>query len=129
MVASWITDRLGNSSGVSVVTSAIVVPAHYDQHIAGPDVDDPERLERLAGETHAGTLVSGSYYRGAEGTVEFHVEITDANSGRLLRAIGPIISLNPEQTAADLSRIVAAAVDTLVKREVGPTRSAPSRPR
>ncbi|HTK41972.1 MAG TPA: serine/threonine-protein kinase [Gemmatimonadales bacterium] len=129
MVASWVTDRLGNSSGVSVVTSAIVVPAHYDQHIAGPDVDDPERLERLAGETHAGTLVSGSYYRGAEGAVEFHVEITDANSGRLLRAIGPIISLNPEQTAADLSRIVAAAVDSLVKREVGPTRSAPSHPR
>jgi serine/threonine-protein kinase len=128
MVASWITDRLGNSSGVSVVTSAIVVPALYDQHLAGSDVDDPERLERLAAETHAGTLVSGSYYRGAEGAVEFHVEITDANSGRLLRAIGPIISLNPEQTAADLSRIVAAAVDTLVKREVGPTRSAPSHP-
>jgi serine/threonine-protein kinase len=116
MVASWITDRLGSASGVSVATSAIVVPAHYDQHFARPEVDDPERLERLAAVTHAGTLVSGSYYRGANGAVEFHVEITDANTGRLLRAIGPIISSAPEQTAADLSRTVAAAVDTLVGR-------------
>jgi hypothetical protein len=72
-------------------------------------------LERLAQETRAGTLVSGSFYRGSAGAIEFHVEITDANSGRLLRAIGPIISTDPEKTAADLSRIVAATVDTLVK--------------
>jgi serine/threonine protein kinase len=115
MVASWITDRLGSSSSVSVATSAIVVPAHYDQHLAQPDIDDPQRLERLAQETRAGTLVSGSFYRGSAGAIEFHVEITDANSGRLLRAIGPIISTDPEKTAADLSRIVAATVDTLVK--------------
>jgi hypothetical protein len=119
MVASWITDRLGGTSGVSVATSAIVVPAHYDQHLAQPDIDDPQRLERLAQETHAGTLVSGSFYRGSAGAIEFHVEITDANSGRLLRAIGPIISSDPEKTAADLSRIVAATVDTLVEGTAG----------
>ncbi len=116
MVASWITDRLGNAAGLSVATSAIVVPAHYDQHLARPDIDDPQRLKRLAAETHAGTLVSGSYYRGSGGAIEFHVEITDANSGRLLRAIGPITSTDPEKTASELSRTVAAAVDTLVSR-------------
>ncbi len=122
MVASWTTDRLAGTPGVAVVTSAIVVAAQHDQHLAQGDVDDPERLQRLAAITRAGTLVSGSYYRSDRGAVEFHVEITDANSGRLLRAIGPVIGGDPERTAADLSGRVAAAVDTLVGRQPSPTR-------
>ncbi len=123
MVASWITDRLSGTPGVAVVTSAIVVPAQHDQHLAQSDVDDPERLQHLAAETRAGTLVSGSYYRGERGAVEFHVEITDANSGRLLRAFGPVIGGEPEQTAAELSRAVAGAVDTLVGRRSAAPRA------
>ena len=115
MVASWITDRLGGTAGIQVVTSATVVPAQHDQHLAQGDVDDPARLHFLATETRAGTLVSGSYYRGARGSVEFHVEITDANSGRLLRAIGPATSgTEPEAIAARLGPAVAATVDTLL---------------
>jgi TolB-like protein len=123
MIASWITDRLSRTPGVTVVTSAIVVPAQHDQHFAESDVDDPTRLHSLATETRAGTLVSGSYYRGIQGGVEFHVEITDANSGRLLRAIGPISGGGePARAAGQLSAAVAAAVDTLVAEPGLPTR-------
>jgi hypothetical protein len=115
MVASRITEGLGSAAGIKVVTSATVVPAQYDQHLAQSDVDDPARLRILANETRAGTLVSGSYYRGARGPVEFHVEITNANSGQLLQAIGPITSgTQPERTAANLGREVAVAVDSLL---------------
>jgi TolB-like protein len=123
MVASWITDRLSRTPGVRVITSAIVVPAQHDQHVAGSDADDPMWLHILATETRAGTLVSGSYYRRAQGGVEFHVEITDANSGRLLRAIGPITGVGePARVAGELSAAVAAAVDTLVADPGFPTR-------
>lgn len=123
MVASWITDRLGATAGVAVVTSAMVVPAQHDQHFTDSDTDDPERLHSLAIETRAGTLVSGSYYRGSQGAVEFHVEITDANTGRLLRAIGPVTGGgDPQRTAAQLSAAVAGAVDTLVVDRESPTR-------
>jgi hypothetical protein len=115
MVASWITDGLGSAAGIEVVTSATVVPAQHDQHLAQSGADDPARLRILAAETRAGTLVSGSYYRGARGPVEFHVEITDANSGELLRAIGPITSgVEPQRTAANLGRAVAVTVDSLL---------------
>ncbi len=117
LVAAWITDRLTRTAGVEVVTSAIVVPAQHDTHRTGDSLDDPERLHRLAVETRAGTLVSGSYYRGAGG-LEFHIEITDANSGRLLAAIGPVSGAgSPERTADELSRAVVAAVDSLVPGE------------
>jgi len=122
MVASWITDRLGRTPGVAVVTSATVVPAQHDAHLSDSATDDPERLHALATETRAGTLISGSYYHGAQGAVEFHVEITDANTGRLLRAIGPIEGGEPEQTAAQLSKAAAAAIDTLVGAPGPPTR-------
>jgi hypothetical protein len=116
-IAGWITDRLSREPGVAVVTSAIVVPAQHDEHLAESAVDDPERLQRLATETQAGTLVSGSYYRGSRGAVEFHVEITDANTGHLLRAIGPVMEAGePDRLAAKLSAVIAADVDTLVTR-------------
>jgi len=128
MVASWITDRLAGTAGVAVVTSATVVAAQHDQHARNADADDPERLHGLAAETRAGTLVSGSYYRGARGIVEFHVEITDANTGRLLRAIGPVTAEgDPERTADQLSTAVAAAVDTLATRASLIRKATPTR--
>jgi len=115
MVAAWITDRLGEVQGVEVVQSAIVMPAQHDQHTMRGAWDDPARLHTLAAETRAGTLVTGSYYRGDRGVVEFHVEIVDANSGELLRAIGPVETRESSERVADeLSRAVAGAVDTAV---------------
>jgi len=93
------------------------VPAQHDEHTAGGAGDEPERLHTLAAETRAGTLITGSYYRGDKGSVEFHVEIVDANSGELLRAIGPVESRgSPERVADELSRAVAVAMGTLINR-------------
>jgi hypothetical protein len=113
LIAAWITDRLGRIRTLQVVPSAVVAPAQHDAHTGGSR-DEPERLRALAAETRAGTLVTGSYYRGERGTVEFHVEIIDANSGELLRGIGPVYgSERSERVADELSRAVAGALDTL----------------
>jgi eukaryotic-like serine/threonine-protein kinase len=114
LVTDWITDRLNRTGIVEVVTSATVVPAQHDARVTGQPWDGPEQLHNLALETRAGTLVSGSYYRGSDRAVEFHLEITDANSGQLLDAIGPVESRGDSKAIADqLSRAVTAAVDSL----------------
>ncbi|HEX2250587.1 MAG TPA: serine/threonine-protein kinase, partial [Gemmatimonadales bacterium] len=66
LIGDWITERLSRS-GVEVVISATVVPARHAERAAGGAQNDPEWLRDLALETRAGTLVSGSYYRGAQG--------------------------------------------------------------
>jgi hypothetical protein len=100
-----------------VVTSASTIPALHDARTAGNDLDDPVRLGLMAAETHAATVVSGSYYL-ARNEVEFLVEITDARSGELLRSIGPVRqpAALADQAADELSRRVVAAVDTLFPR-------------
>jgi tRNA A-37 threonylcarbamoyl transferase component Bud32/TolB-like protein len=119
LVQAWIIDRLSRAGVAEVVTSATMVPAQHDERLAGNEWDDPERLRALAQETRAGTLVSGSYYRGAGRLVEFHLEITDANSGELLQAIGPLETHGDSERIADeLSRAVTEAIDTLVGRRV-----------
>jgi len=97
-----------------VVTSASTIPALHDARTAGNDLDDPVRLGLMAAETHAATVVSGSYYL-ARTELEFLVEITDARSGELLRSIGPVRqpAALADQAADELSRRVVAAVDTL----------------
>jgi eukaryotic-like serine/threonine-protein kinase len=114
LVTDWITDRLNRTGKVEVVTSATVVPAQHDARVTGQPWDGPEQLHHLALETRAGTLVSGSYYRGSKRAVEFHIEVTDANSGQLLDAIGPVESRGDSKAIADqLSRAVTEAVDSL----------------
>jgi serine/threonine-protein kinase len=115
-VAAWITDRLSRIGDVEVVTSASTVPAWHHRRTRADTADGPEKVEALAGETRAGTLVTGSYYRGDSGTVEFHLEITDANSGDLLRAIGPVYGRgSSDRTADEVSRAVAGAVDSVLR--------------
>ena len=111
-VEAWITDRVSRLRELEVVTSATTVPAS-----ARGVSDGPERLQELAEETRAGTLVTGSYYRGEKRDVEFHIDIVDANSGELLRAIGPVDGTGSADRVSDqLSRDVAGALDTLVAR-------------
>jgi tRNA A-37 threonylcarbamoyl transferase component Bud32 len=114
-IAAWITDRLSRAGTVEVVTSAIVVPGRHDARETPSAAEGPEQLHSLAEETRAGTLVTGSYYPGEKGVLEFHVEITDANSGDLLRAIGPVYDRgSAEQVADELSRVVLGAVDSVI---------------
>jgi TolB-like protein len=118
-VGDWITDRISGLQGVEVVTSATTVPGH---HHPGGAADQPERLRALAEETRAGTLVAGSYYREPKGSVEFHIEIVDANSGEVVRAIGPVDATGDSERVADeLSRDVAGALDGALRATSVPT--------
>jgi eukaryotic-like serine/threonine-protein kinase len=113
LVAEQIRNGL-SATRLRVVTSASTVPALHDARTAGNDLDDPVRLGLMAAETHAATVVSGSYYL-ARDEIEFLVEITDARSGELLRSIGPVRrpASAADRAADELSRRVIAAVDTL----------------
>jgi hypothetical protein len=73
--------------------------------------DDPERLRALAEETSAGTLISGSYFRNGN-RISFQAEITDANHGTLLAAVGPVSAPvdRAGQAVDSLGQGVAAAV-------------------
>jgi hypothetical protein len=79
-------------------------------------LDDPARLHRLAAETSAGTLISGSYFK-SDSQVSFQAEITNANDGTVLAAVGPVVApLDKAEDAVDsLSRSVVAAVRRKVR--------------
>jgi hypothetical protein len=65
------------------------MPSRLTSGLQLDSLDDPERLRVLAQETAAGTVVSGSYFRSGD-SISFQVEISDANHGTLLDAVGPI---------------------------------------
>ena len=113
LVAEQIRNGL-SATRLRVITSASTIPALHDARTAGNDLDDPVRLGLMAAETHAATVVSGSYYL-ARDEIEFLVEITDARSGELLRSIGPVRqpASAADRAADEMSRRVVAAVDTL----------------
>jgi serine/threonine-protein kinase len=87
LVSDHLTASLARTEGIAVVTSATVVPSHSTSRL--DSLDDPERLRLLARETAAGTVVSGSYFRTGD-RISVEAELTDANRGTLLGAVGPI---------------------------------------
>jgi serine/threonine protein kinase len=114
-LGSLATDRLtaslAGTPGIRVVTAATIIPSRLTTGLQVDSFDAPERLRALAQETLAGTLISGSYFRSGN-RISFQAEITDANHGTLLAAVGPVSA--PVDRAADaldsLGRSVAAAV-------------------
>jgi serine/threonine-protein kinase len=126
MAADWITDALVRDGTLEVIGSAVVMPLRAEMRAAArDDLNGPQRIRALAQSTRAGKVVSGSYYR--EGRrIDYFVEITNAANGELLRAIGPVRGSvdAPERAAAELSRLVTAAVDSLFRAPaVSPKRS------
>ena len=103
-----LTEALAQTRGLRVATSATIIPSQVNPGLQVDTLDDPARLRALAQETAAGTLISGSYFR-ADGRVSFQAEITDANSGTIVSAIGPIEApaANAEPAVDSLSRRVA----------------------
>jgi serine/threonine protein kinase len=106
-----LTASLARAPGVKVVTSATIIPSRLTTGLQVDSLDAPERLRALAEETSAGTLISGSYFRSGN-RISFQAEITDANHGTLLAAVGPVSA--PVDRAGEaldsLGRSVAAAV-------------------
>jgi TolB-like protein len=103
LAADRLTATLAGVPGFEVVTSARVIPSRRSAGLQVDSLDDPARLRTLADETAAGTVVSGSYFR-ADGRILLQAEVTDANDGTLVAAVGPV--------GAPLGR-VEAAVDSL----------------
>jgi TolB-like protein len=106
-----LTASLAGTPGIKVVTAATIIPSRLTTGLQVDSFDAPERLRALAQETSAGTLISGSYFRSGD-RISFQAEITDANRGTLLAAIGPVSA--PASRAGEaldsLGRSVAAAV-------------------
>jgi hypothetical protein len=69
----------------------------------------------LAQETAAGTVVSGSYFRSRD-RISFQAEITDANRGALLDAIGPVTS--PVDRAGDAMDSLSRGLDSAIWRHL-----------
>ena len=103
LAADRLTATLAQVSGITVATSARVIPSRMTAGLQRDSLDDPSRLRTLAEETAAGTVVSGSYFREG-GRVLLQAEITDANDGSLLAAVGPV------GTVDSLCRDVGSAV-------------------
>jgi serine/threonine-protein kinase len=111
LAADRLTASLAGIPGLEVATSARVIPSRLTTGLRVDSLDDPSRLRTLAVETAAGTIVSGSYFR-TDGRVLFQAEITDANDGTLLAAVGPVgAALAEVGTAVDsLSRGVGSVL-------------------
>jgi serine/threonine-protein kinase len=117
LAADWITDALVRDGTFQVMGSAVVMPLRREMpETSGNSLDGPQRIRALAEATRAGKVVSGSYYRERR-QLDFFVEITNAANGKLLRAIGPVRGTvdAPERAAAELSRLVTAAIDSLFR--------------
>jgi len=114
-LGEFASDRLSASltgdSWVQVVASATIIPSRLTTGLQVDSLDDPARLHRLAVETSAGTLISGSYFK-SNSQISFQAEITNANDGIVLAAVGPVAAPLDQAAAAvdSLSRSVVAAV-------------------
>jgi serine/threonine protein kinase len=111
LATDHLTASLAGVPGIIVVTSASVMPSRVTSGLRLDSLDDPERLHALAQETAAGTVVSGSYFRSGDG-ISFRAEITDANHGALLDAVGPVTSPvdRPAEAMDSLSRDLESAI-------------------
>jgi serine/threonine protein kinase len=89
LATDHLTAFLAGTPGIVVVTSATVMPSRLTRGLQMDSLDDPEGLRALSQETAAGTVVSGSYFRSGD-RISFQAEITDANHGTLLDAVGPV---------------------------------------
>jgi serine/threonine-protein kinase len=118
LAADRFTASLAGAPGIVVVTSATVMPSRLTSGLQVDSLDDPERRRLLAQETAAGTVVSGSYFRSGS-RISFQAEITDANDGTLLDALGPVTSSvdRPRAAMDSLGRSLKAAISRQLRDE------------
>lgn len=82
MAADWITQGLDQTGVVEVVPSMSV-----EKVFSGYTGEDP--IGFLAQKVKAGTVISGAYYLQGD-SIQFHVQVTDARKGKLLKALDPV---------------------------------------
>ena len=111
LAADRLSASLAADGRVRVVASATVIPSRLTTGLQVDSLDDPARLRHLAEETSAGTLISGSYFK-SDSQISFQAEITSANDGTVLAAVGPVAApvAQAEVAVDSLSRGVVAAL-------------------
>jgi DNA-binding SARP family transcriptional activator/TolB-like protein len=84
MTQDWITQGVVRTHLAEVVDPRSV----FVQGRSGGADADPIAMARRTG---AGTVVSGDYYRSGD-TLLFQASVVDVHAGRIMRAVGPIVS-------------------------------------
>ncbi|MEO8448848.1 MAG: serine/threonine-protein kinase [Gemmatimonadota bacterium] len=117
MASDWITAGLSEIGGLDVLNTDFVLGAERRGRGPSEAGTSPAQLRAFADSTKAGTVISGTYYRDGD-RLEFFVEVTDARTGQLDHAIGPITGSRrkPDLALAVLRDSVAAAVRGTLRR-------------
>ncbi len=91
LAGDWLTQGLQETGRVEVVPwpTSLQASELMRQARAAGEVVDPVAL--IGRETDASSVVTGAYYL-VNDSIEFRVQITDANSGNLLNALPPVTS-------------------------------------
>jgi TolB-like protein len=117
MAADWTTQALARTAEFEVVDArtAAVTARVVDRIPRLLRADD--RAIALAQETGAGTVIAGRYYRDGD-TVRVHVQLTDVESRRVRRSLGPLngdvraLSRLVDDVSRRAAALLVAAVDT-----------------
>ena len=124
LATDHLTASLAGAPGITVATSATIMPSRHTHGLQVDSLDDPERLRLLAQETAAGTVVSGSYFRSGD-RISFQAEITDANEGTLLEAVGPVTS--PVNRPGDAMDSLGRGLEAAIRRQLHTGAARPPR--
>ncbi|MCG6956177.1 MAG: hypothetical protein LJF04_09310 [Gemmatimonadetes bacterium] len=104
LAADWIAHQVAHMGPLKAVPSLDVI----QMLAAGMSGEDAAR------ERHAGTLVSGRYFRAAD-SLELHVQITDLRRGELWDAMNPV-RVAPDQPEAGLRELTDRVAGSLAVR-------------
>jgi DNA-binding SARP family transcriptional activator/TolB-like protein len=109
MAEDWLSQGLLHTHLVDVVDPRVVF---VQNRSPGATVSDPLTLARKTGATF---VVTGSYYRTGD-SVLFQAEVSDARTGRIVRAVGPIGARSDSAVRAldDLRSRVMTALASVV---------------
>lgn len=123
MTQDWITQGVVGTHVAEVVDPRAVF---VQGRSAGANAD-PIAMARRTG---AGTVVSGNYYLSSD-TLLFQASVVDVRSGRIVRAVGPVVS-NVHTPIAALDELrsrvlsaIASAVDTHATQDLDHTELPP----
>ena len=114
MAADWITEGIAQSGLVPVVDSRSAMASERDVAAHDRSRNPAQNVRALAGQTGAGTVVWGSYYRVGD-TLLFQARVSDARDGRVLLAIDPITGsvTNPSSAVQLLGQRALGALGIL----------------
>lgn len=128
MAADWVTQGLTQTGLVEVVPSVTVMarsasaaPAEGDLGAGG--------IRALGRETRARTVVTGAYYRQGD-SLRFQVKITDAEDGKVVRALDPVVGpvADPLAAVEVVRQRVMIALSTLFNPKLAGWGAAASQP-